>query len=106
MSERRQINLAIEERIYAQLQVLANEAGMPASTYARVLFEAAYSARHATTGDAALDAAVARVLLLTKAGVPPKTISDVLCISPEAVSRAIAAWRSELAGVSAQEALS
>lgn len=58
---RRIIELPVREAMFAKLVELARKAGRTPAQYAFELFEAAYSARCAPTGDAELDAAVAGI---------------------------------------------
>ena len=59
------LNVAVNAKVYDRVQALAKAAGMPAGTFATLLFEAAYAARCGETGDVALDTAVSRVALLS-----------------------------------------
>lgn len=93
-----QINITVSPVVHQKLAAMAKEAGAPVSTYARMLFDAAYAARHKPTGDAALDASVARILLLHRHGVPPAVIAEVVELPPGLVSLTIDAWRKELTG--------
>jgi hypothetical protein len=58
---RRIIELPVREAMFARLVELARKQGRTPAQYAFELFEAAYSARSAPTGDRALDAAVAAI---------------------------------------------
>lgn len=58
---RRIIELPVREAMFARLVELARKQGRTPAQYAYELFEAAYSARCAPTGDAALDDAVASI---------------------------------------------
>lgn len=57
----RAITLAVNGTVYARLVDKAREGGRTPGRYAQELFDAAWSARCAPTGDAALDAAVAAI---------------------------------------------
>jgi len=56
-----QITFTVEAAVYTGLSRLAKAANVATGRMALMLFEAAYSARHKPTGDADLDAAVARM---------------------------------------------
>lgn len=96
MNKDRQINIRITDRVYDKLSPMANAAGVPPSTYVRLLFEAAYAARHAPTGDAALDRNVACLMLLHRLGATAQDISGVLTLDPEIIAVCLDAWREEL----------
>jgi hypothetical protein len=59
--EKRLVELRLPSAQYARLVKMARAAGRTPAAYAGDLFQAAYSARCKPTGDAALDAAVARL---------------------------------------------
>jgi hypothetical protein len=59
--EKRLVELRLPSAQYARLVEMARAAGRTPAAYAGDLFQAAYSARCKPTGDAALDAAVARL---------------------------------------------
>lgn len=94
--EKHQLNFAVTEAVHAKLTVFAKVAGVPVTTYAKMLFEAAYAARHQPTGDAALDASVSRVLLLHRRGLSPAEISELVNLPQGLVSLTVDAWRSEI----------
>lgn len=96
-TEKHQIGILVSEPVHAKLVVFAKAAGVPVTTYAKMLFEAAYAARHAPTGDAALDASVARILLLHRRGLKPAEISEVMNLPPGLIGLTVDAWRSEIA---------
>lgn len=94
--ERHQINVTVSAVVHEKMGVLAKAAGVPLSTYAKMLLEAAYAARTAPTGDAALDQSVARVLLLHRRGLSPAEISELVNLPPGIVSLTADAWREEI----------
>ena len=94
---RRQINIAIDERVHTRLTAMAGDAGVPLSTYARTLFEAAYAARCGETGDHDLDATVAAALILTASGMDAEQIARALGTTEIVALRIVDAWR-EAAG--------
>lgn len=90
--ETRQINIKVSERVFAQLQKAGETAGMSATAYGKVLFDAAYSARCKPTGDLDLDAQVSAALILHGSGMDFETISRALHCSEERVERIVGAW--------------
>lgn len=96
-AESQQVILSISEPVFTKLQAFAKDVGVPTSAYAKMLFEAAYAARCAPTGDAALDASVARVLLLHRRGMTPAEISELVNLPAGLVGLTVEAWRAEIA---------
>jgi hypothetical protein len=93
----RQINMSVSPVVYARLEQMAKVANMPTGTYARVLLEAAYSARvKPPTGDLDLDKAVARVALLFGTKFDTATIAETLDVPERLVAKILAAWREEM----------
>lgn len=70
----------------------AHKRGMNMSAFARVLLEAAWSARSAETGDRDLDATVAAALLLAAGGLDTERIARALKCSEAVVVRIVRAW--------------
>lgn len=66
---RRSVSLELPVRQYDKVAAMAKERGLPTAVFALNLFNAAYSARQAPTGDTALDAAVAEI------DAPDKTVT-------------------------------
>lgn len=96
---RRQLNIGIDELVFERLTKMANAAGMPVSSYARVLFEAAYSARCAETGDRDLDATVAAALILSGSDLDTEQVARALKAPEVVIVRILDAWReARLAG--------
>lgn len=97
-TDKRQINLSISETVYSRLVTHARNASMPVSSYARVLFEAAYAARCGETGDRDLDATVAGVLILSGVGLDSETVARALKTDDATVLRIAEAWRKSRTG--------
>lgn len=92
MSERRQINIPVDGRVYERLAEHAKKASMPVGTYARMLFDAAYAARCRETGDFDLDATVAGALILSGAGLDVGVVARALRIEEPVVRRILKVW--------------
>ncbi len=90
------LNVAVNAKVYDRVQALAKAAGMPAGTFATLLFEAAYAARCGETGDVALDTAVSRVALLFGTGFDVTSICQATGLSAGFVERTTEAWRAEM----------
>lgn len=90
---RKQLNLSIDQRVFERLTAMANAAGVPLTTYARTLFEAAYSARCGATGDRDLDATVAAALILSGSNLDTEEVARALKTSEPVVIRILDAWR-------------
>lgn len=93
---RKQINMSVDPRVHAKLQILANGAGMSLTSYATLLLEAAYAARCGETGDIALDTAVGRVALLFGTRLDVDSIRQATGLSETFVSRTVEAWQAEM----------
>lgn len=87
-----QINFKIDDKVKERLAVAAKAAGMSPTMYAKMLFEAAYAARHGATGDRDLDATVAAALILSGAELDSDEIARALKCSEETVTRIKSAW--------------
>lgn len=92
---KKQINILIDEIVHTRIAAAAKTANMPVATYAKVLFEAAYSARCSETGDRDLDASVAGALILSGAELDSDQISRALKISEATVDKILQAWRGQ-----------
>jgi len=98
-----QINFRVEGAMYRGLTKFANAQGQSVSGYAKLLFEAAYTARCGETGDKALDKAVAK----TKSA-PPASVATadtvVVKVDEDAVRAALAPHLAEIAELRAKAA--
>lgn len=93
----RQLNISIDDKVHSNLSTMARDASMPVSTYAKVLFEAAYAARWNSSGDLTLDAKVgAAVVLFFGAKKDSATIAKALGVSEPLVEKIVSAWRREV----------
>ena len=93
---KRTIHIDVNERIYQRCSDMAKTANVPTSTYNRMLFEAAYAARCAETGDIDLDTAVSRVALLFGNGFDAQSIRQATGLSETFVGRTVEAWQLEM----------
>lgn len=88
-----QVNITVDDRALARLDRMAKERGYSRSAYAKLLFDAAYSARCGKSGDAELEAIVAGALLLSGADFDSAAIATTLKCSEATVVRIQQAWR-------------
>lgn len=95
---RRQINFQVTAKVHVRLGEMAEEAGVPLSTYARMLFEAAYAARCGVHSEPGLDDQVARVLMLFGLDMDTARIARRVGIPEHRVVRILDAWRQETRG--------
>jgi hypothetical protein len=93
----RQVNFQVEDRVYVKLLELGQEQRLTATAYAKVLFEAAYSARWHKSGDIELEAKVGCALVLHAARRDTTEIAQALGLSESTVVRIIDAYRTERA---------
>jgi hypothetical protein len=93
-AERFQINFSVSKPVFDRLAKEAANHNIARGGYAKVLFNAAYSARFGETGDQTLDATVAAALLLHGAGLDASRIALALKCSEETVSRIVVAFAS------------
>lgn len=94
------VTLTIGDKVKENLARMAQARGMSTTGFAIVLFEAAYAARAMPggTGDADLDAAVARAVILFANGLDTAAIAPAVGLSEATVVRILDAWRRELRG--------
>lgn len=97
---KRQINMLVEVAVYDGLSRMARERGYPVSTFAKLLLDAAYSARCGQPTDRDLDATVAAALILQAGGMDTDAVARALRISEATAERIFAAWR-ECGGLAA-----
>lgn len=94
-----QINLDITKKMKLGLDKFAADAGMSGRAYTTVLLEAAYSARHGSSGDIDLDTQVARTMVLWGSGkCVEEDIAKATKLSVTTVITIIKAWRDEIRG--------
>lgn len=89
----RQINFSIEDRVYAALEKRASEHGYKATSYAKMLFEAAFASRVGVGPDPTIDERIATAVVLHGARKDSAKISQVIQLSEQTVLRIIDAWR-------------
>lgn len=90
---RHQVNIDLDEKVYEKLTAMARERGYSTTAYAKILFDAAYAARHGKSGDIELDALVGCVVVLWGAQKDTATIAAALKLQESTVSRIVSAWR-------------
>jgi hypothetical protein len=88
-----QLNIKVDDKVLENLGKMARAASMPPSTYARVLFDAAYAARCGKSPDEDLNATVAAALILSGAELDSAAIARALKCSEATVVRISQAWR-------------
>lgn len=98
MSATRQLNITVTEKAYQKISEMAAAANMRPTTYANILFDAAYAARVGSCMDESVDAMVGRVIVLWGAGIDAERIARSLDISVGWVAQVIDAWREEVRG--------
>lgn len=91
----RQINFSIEDRIFTVLEKHAATLGYKPTSYAKMLFEAAFASRVGVQPDVDLDDQVAAAIVLHGARKDSATIALATGLSEPTVLRIIDAWRSE-----------
>ena len=95
----RQIAITVPVRVYDRVEAFARKAGQTTTGYTTLLFNAAYAARFAPTGDLDLDAAVGRVVVLW--GVETANTAEIarhVGLSEATVVNILEAWRAEISG--------
>lgn len=99
----RSITIAVSDRCHDQLARLAKERGLSVNKYATILFDAAYAARVTPggTGDADLDVAVARSVILFAGGWDTDRIAKAVHLHEATVVRIFDAWRREVGAIAA-----
>ena len=91
----RQVNFSIDDRVYATLEKLGEKQGYKATSYAKMLFEAALAARLGIQPDADLDAQIAAAVVLHGARQDTSLISRAVKLSEPTIMRIIDRWREE-----------
>lgn len=91
----RQVNFSIEDRAFATLERLAGQHGYKPTSYAKMLFEAAFASRLQVQVDRGIDDQVAVAIVLHGAKKDSATIAQAVGLSEATVIRIIDAWRSE-----------
>jgi hypothetical protein len=89
----RQINISVEDKVYDKLTAMARERGYSTSSYAKIIFDAAYAARAWKSGDLHLDTLVGCAIVLWGAQKDTATIAAALKLQESTVTRIISAWR-------------
>jgi hypothetical protein len=95
----RQINFSIEDRVFVTLEKSAASHGYKATSYAKMLFEAAFAARVGVQPNAGLDAQIGMALVMRAAKQDTANIAAVVGLSEATVVRILDAWRDCRAGV-------
>jgi len=93
----KQINMRMEPKIFASVEKRAAEKGYPISTYARLMFDAAYAERigyerGVPATDAELDEMVRAVFCLS-GEFKPEAIAKATGIPETLVSKILAGWK-------------
>lgn len=86
------VNMHLPEPLVKRVKEEAKKAGLSASAYTAMLFQAAWSARFGKSGDPELDRIVAGTLLLHGVGLESKRIAETLCIEPHIIDRIVDTW--------------
>lgn len=93
----RQLTFSVDDKVYQRLTDMARQRDMSTGPYAKVLFEAAYAARHRQSGDPDLDARVGLAVVLLGAKQDSATIAKAIGLSEPTVLKIIDAWKREAA---------
>lgn len=96
----RQITVKVPHKVHAMINSMGAKAGQTTTDYATTLLMAAYTARCKETGDRNLDAAVARVVVLSK-DFDTARIAQYVGLSEATVTKIVHAWRNEIRGLHA-----
>lgn len=91
----KQINFTVDDRVYAALERHAGAHGHKPTSYAKMLFEAAFASRVGVQPDANLDDQIAAAIVLHGAKQDSATIAKLVRLSEPTVIRIIDAWRRE-----------
>lgn len=94
----RQITFKVSAKVHARLGEMAGEANVAPTTYARMLFDAAYAVRCGVHSEPGLDDQVARVLMLFGLDMDTARIARRVGIPEHRVVRILDAWRQETRG--------
>lgn len=100
MNERasRQVNIAMSAKVYDRLNVMAKERGVSPTSYATMLFDAAYAARVGFSGDADLKTKVELAVVLMGAKKDTMSIAEATGLSEASVTRIAKSWRELMSG--------
>lgn len=90
-----QINFDVDERIGTRLAKMAGDRGLTRIGYAKMLFEAAYSARCGVQPDTEIDEQIKIALVLWAAKQDTTTISKAVGLSEPTIIKAIDCWKRE-----------
>lgn len=93
--EKRTISFEVKPKVFDTLAEMAAERHARPAVYAKMLFEAAYSARLGIQSDTDLDAAIARAVLLSAKVADSAELAAVTGMSEPTVVRVLGAWRDE-----------
>ena len=91
----RQINIDVDDKVYDKIAAMARERGYSTTSYAKMIFDAAYAARAWKSGDVQLDALVGCAIVLWGAKKDTTTIAAALKLVESTVTRIISAWRKQ-----------
>lgn len=94
--EKHSISFEVTAKVFDRLSEMAAERRTRPAVYAKMLFEAAYSARLGIQSDLDLDAAIARAVLLSAEGCDTAELASVTGLSEPTVVRVLDAWRGEM----------
>jgi hypothetical protein len=90
----RQINFSVDDRVYAALEKHAAKHGAKgATTFAKMLFEAAFASRVSVQPDPSIDEQVGLALVMHAARADTARISEAVRLSEPTVLKIIDAWR-------------
>jgi hypothetical protein len=93
----RQVNFSVDDKVYDALSLRAEKLGYRATSYAKMLFEAAFACRVGVSQDPDLQQRIELVLILHAARQDTARISTFSGLSEATVVRIIDSWRSETA---------
>ncbi len=91
----RSITLTVDDRVYAKLTDMARKRSYTTTTYAQMLFDAAYASRVGVMSDVDIDAQIARAIILHGSKQDTAVIAKAVGLSESTVTKVIGAWRSE-----------
>jgi predicted transcriptional regulator len=91
-----QLNISVSEKVLAKIDEMAKAKGYTRSTYATILFDAAYAARVDIAADVELTAMIGMIMILYKSKKEINEIAKAIGFKPETIDRILEAWRAEL----------
>jgi hypothetical protein len=91
----RQVNFSVDDRVFATLEKLADKHGYKATSYAKMLFEAAFAARVGVAADQDIDVQIGAAVVLHAARQDTSVIAKAVRLSEATIVKIIDAWRRE-----------